>query len=66
MTVLADYPQLRKAIYATYALIGIAVGVLHLVFASNPQWLDVTTQVVAYLGVALGVTAHVNVKDPYH
>lgn len=65
MNLLKDYPQVRKYLYATYASVGILIGALDIGFATNsgvPYWLDVTTRIFAYLGVALGFTASANVS----
>lgn len=53
-------PQLRKWLYALYALAGLVVGVL----AAADVDVQKAPDVLAYLGVALGLTAASNVPTP--
>lgn len=51
-------PAIRKYLYAAYGLAGLALGVLTIAGVSTGK----TAEVLAYLGVALGLTAASNVK----
>lgn len=66
MSVLTDIlpADVRKKVYATYAVAGIAIGATQIGFTSasvnQPTWLTVTLGVYAYLGTAFGFVAASN------
>jgi len=61
-------PATRKALYAVYGVLGLAVGAVQAWCAASdahqPSWLNGATAVLAYVGVALGFTAASNVPTP--
>ncbi len=64
MNPLVDKPSLRKKVYTTFWLVGLALGGLAAFFgaADNgaPDWLGPTTAAYAFLGVGVGYTASQN------
>lgn len=62
----------RKWGYLLYSAVVVALGALHVGWSSagepQPMWLQVSTEVVGYLGVTLGITAVSNLpphdEDP--
>ena len=55
----------RRRLYLAYALVGLVVGGLQVGYATtggDPEWLQVVLALVAYLGVALGLTAASNTQ----
>jgi hypothetical protein len=51
-------PQVRKYLYAIYALAGLVLGALTIADVNTGK----TSDILAYIGVALGLTAASNVK----
>lgn len=64
MNLLAEYPQIRKPLYALYALLGIVVGAIQVAYvaadAGQPTWLTVSLAVYGFVGTAFGLTAASN------
>ncbi len=60
----SDYPQVRRALYTTYAVLGVIIGAVQVAYTSGgsvqPTWLTVTLAVFGFLGTALGLTAASN------
>jgi len=50
----------RKPIYAAYAVIGVVLGAIQIVINPDPEWLDKTFAVYAFLGGAVGLVASGN------
>lgn len=59
--------QVRKIIYAVYALIGVVLGSVQVwtaaVDSAMPTWLKGALAVYAYVGGAIGLTAAANARD---
>lgn len=57
-------PEVRKPIYAIYAILGLVIGATQVAYsaaeAGQPTWLTVTLAVFAFVGTALGFTAASN------
>jgi Trk-type K+ transport system membrane component len=55
----------RKAVYAVYSIIGLAIGATQAGFGAvayaTPDWLKIFTAVYAFIGTAIGATAASNV-----
>jgi len=55
----------RQRVYAAYALVIVALGATQVGYvtaqAAQPTWLAIAVDVVAYLGVAIGVMAASNI-----
>jgi hypothetical protein len=51
----------RKWVYTGFAAAGVVLGAIDVALEPNPTWLDTSVKVLAYLGVALGITARANV-----
>ena len=70
MNLLSEIPaRVRKIIYVTFTLIGVAFGATQVAYASvegasQPDWLTVALVVYAYIGTALGLTAASNTPAP--
>lgn len=51
----------RKAVYATYAALGVLIGAIQVGYAAaelgQPTWLTVALSVYAFVGGAVGITA---------
>ena len=59
--------QTRKVIYIVMAVLGLVVGALQSGYAGvdpRPDWLDVVTNVWAYLTGATGILATINTPAP--
>jgi hypothetical protein len=55
-------PSVRQVVYLAYALVGVAFGAISNADSfHDPHWLVVAVGIYAYVGTALGITAHVNV-----
>jgi hypothetical protein len=54
-------PVWRRAVYVTYAIIGVVIGAIQVGYAAaelaQPVWLIVTLAVYAFVGGAVGLTA---------
>ena len=63
-------PEVRKPIYAIYALLGLVIGATQVAYsaaeAGQPTWLTVTLAVFAFVGTALGFTAASNTPTGRH
>jgi hypothetical protein len=58
-------PSVRQVVYLAYALVGVAFGAISNADSfHDPHWLVVAVGIYAYVGTALGITAHVNVPAP--
>ncbi len=61
--------NIRRALYALYAALGVAFGAVQVGFATadidQPSWLLVAFAVFGYLGTALGIVATANVQEGY-
>ena len=66
MSILTDIlaPQYRKALYVTYALVGLIFGAIQVV--TEPAWLVDALAVYAFVGGALGLTAGANTPSGKH
>lgn len=57
-------PEVRKPIYAIYAILGVLLGATQVAYAAaeagQPVWLTVALAVFAFVGTALGFTAAAN------
>ena len=53
----------RKYIYFAFAVVGVGVGATDVALDPNPSWLTATIRVLAYLTIALGLTAGSNVTS---
>lgn len=64
-TFLADYPQIRKALYSVVALWGLAVGVLNILGIDQlgPVPVPKIDEIVAFVVAYFGLTARANVPD---
>lgn len=60
-------PELRRVVYAIYALIGLGLGATQVGYAAaeagQPTWLTVTLAVFAFVGTGIGATAATNVSS---
>ena len=70
MTALTDIlpAQVRRILYAVYALIGLALGAVQVGYSAGalgqPSWLIVTWAVFGFVGTGLGLTAASNITTP--
>ena len=53
-------PELRKPIYAVYAVIGVVLGALQVALDPDPSWLITSLAVYTFLGGAIGALASAN------
>ena len=53
-------PELRKPIYAVYAVIGVVLGALQVALDPDPSWLITSLAVYTFIGGAIGALASAN------
>lgn len=67
MNPLAQNPDARRRVYATFWLVGLGLGGTQVWYAAaesgQPTWLTVALAVYAFLGAGVGYTAQANVPD---
>lgn len=65
LTMIPD--AIRKGIYVGYFVVGVLIGAVQVAYtavnAIQPDWLTISLQVYAYVGIALGLTAASNVQS---
>lgn len=55
--------ELRKPIYAVYAVIGVVLGALQVALEPDPAWLITALAVYTFLGGAIGALASANTNS---